>query len=66
MFENCNLVATPLQVYEKFCKDGHNKADEKNYRSMIGSLLYLTATRPDIMFAASYLSRFMQNPSQLH
>ena len=33
---------------------------------MIGSLLYCTATRYDVMFAASYLSRFMQNPSQLH
>ena len=33
---------------------------------MIGSLLYLTTTRPDIMFAISFLSRFTQNPSQLH
>ncbi|XP_019055114.1 PREDICTED: uncharacterized protein LOC109115476 [Nelumbo nucifera] len=33
---------------------------------MIGSLLYLTATRPDIMYAVSLLSRFMQNPSQVY
>ena len=36
------------------------------FRSLIGCLLYLTSTRPDIMFAASLLSRFMQEPSQVH
>ena len=67
MLENCNLMTTPLQVNEKLCKDdGHNKANEKFYRSMIGSLLYLTSTRPHIMFASSYLSRLIQNPSQHH
>lgn len=64
--ESCNPVTTPLQVNEKLCKDdGSKKADEKVYRSMIGSLMYLTSTRPDLMFSTSLLSRFMHNPSQL-
>ena len=45
---------------------GIDKADDFVYRSIIGSLLYLSATRPDIMFVASLLSRFMHSPSQVH
>jgi len=36
------------------------------YRSLIGSLLYLLATRPDIMYATSVLSRFMHLPIEIH
>ncbi|XP_074341823.1 secreted RxLR effector protein 161-like [Apium graveolens] len=54
-------------VSEKLSKDdGTSRVDNSLYRSLVGSLLYLTATRPDIMFAATLLSRFMQNPSQIH
>ncbi|CAL2225682.1 unnamed protein product [Prunus armeniaca] len=63
----CKTVATPLITNEKLRKeDGSSKANESVYRSLIGSLLYLTTTRPDIMYATSLLSRFMQNPSQIH
>ncbi|BBN69933.1 NAD(P)-binding Rossmann-fold superfamily protein [Prunus dulcis] len=41
-------------------------ADESEYRQIVGSLLYLTATRPDIMFASSLLARFMHNPTRKH
>ena len=66
MLENCNFITTPLKANEKLCKhDGQEETYQRIYRSMIDSLLYLTVTRPDLMFAASYLSRFMQSPSQL-
>ncbi|KAL4290702.1 hypothetical protein GQ457_14G020890 [Hibiscus cannabinus] len=42
------------------------KVDAKEYRSIVGSQLYLTATRPYLMFAASLLSRFMTEPSDVH
>jgi len=65
--ESCNPVATPLAVNEKLSKaDGDAKADVTQFRSLVGSLLYLTATRPDIMFSASLLSRFMHSPSLTH
>lgn len=65
--ENCKSVSTPLAHNEKLVKDdGSSKVDSSVYRSLIGSLLYLTATRPDIMFAASLLSRFMQDPNETH
>ncbi|KAK2976087.1 hypothetical protein RJ640_009519 [Escallonia rubra] len=64
---DCNLKATPLIVGEKLKReDGGSKVDATFYRSMVRNLLYLTATRPDIMFAASLLSRFMQAPSHFH
>jgi len=47
-------------------EDGAPKTDGKAYRSLVGSLLYLTSTRPYIVFAVNYLSRFMQSPSQIH
>ncbi|GKV37173.1 hypothetical protein SLEP1_g45232 [Rubroshorea leprosula] len=65
--ENCKPVATPLVQNEKLSKDDQEtKVDSSYYRSLIGSLLYLTATRLDLMFAASYLSRFMSTPSKFH
>ncbi|KAL0449217.1 UNVERIFIED_CONTAM: Retrovirus-related Pol polyprotein from transposon RE1 [Sesamum latifolium] len=61
----CKSVDTPMAPNEKLKKDdGAKRVASSTYRSLIGSLLYLTATRPDIMFATSVLSRFMQDPSQ--
>nr|GEZ33283.1 putative ribonuclease H-like domain-containing protein [Tanacetum cinerariifolium] len=46
---------TPMDKYNPWGKDGTGKdVDLHLYRSMIGSLMYLTASRPDIMFAVSY------------
>ncbi|XP_038984427.1 secreted RxLR effector protein 161-like [Phoenix dactylifera] len=65
--DRCKSVSTPLVENEKLKKDdGAKKADAKMYKSLVGSLLYLTATRPDIMFAANLLSCYMQEPSQNH
>jgi hypothetical protein len=40
--------------------------DQKVYRSMIGSLLYLCASRPDIMFSVCMCARFQSNPMEVH
>jgi hypothetical protein len=40
--------------------------DQKEYRSMIGSLLYLTATRPDIQFSICLCARFQVSPRISH
>lgn len=42
------------------------KVNETLFKQMVGSLMYLTATRPDLMFAVSMISRFMSNPTELH
>jgi hypothetical protein len=47
--------------------DGDDKAvDEKVYRSMIGSLIYLCASRPDIMLSVCMCARFQANPKECH
>jgi hypothetical protein len=52
---------------DKFNKeDGTPRVDEQKFRTLIGCLLYLTATRPDILYATSLLSRFMHCPSKIH
>ena len=64
---DCRFVVIPLAANEKFRKDdGEKKANSSLYRSLIGSLLYLSSTRSDIMFASNLLSIFMQETSQVH
>jgi hypothetical protein len=65
--ESCKSTSTPMNLKEKFSKnDGTNKADEGQYRNLIGCVMYLTATRSDIAFSVSLLSRFMHCASELH
>ena len=40
--------------------------DQKLYRGMIGSLLYLTTSRPDIMFSVCLCARYQSNPKKSH
>ncbi|GKC13389.1 retrovirus-related pol polyprotein from transposon TNT 1-94 [Tanacetum coccineum] len=50
--ENCNTVPTPMVEHAKLKLDLVGKpVDHTDYRRMIGSLMYLTSSRPDIMFA---------------
>ncbi|XP_049357591.1 secreted RxLR effector protein 161-like [Solanum verrucosum] len=65
--EECKLISTPMNKNEKLYKeDGGEKVDEGYYRSLIGCLMYLTTTRPDILFVVSLLSRFMICASEMH
>ncbi|GJV72715.1 putative ribonuclease H-like domain-containing protein [Tanacetum coccineum] len=51
-YTDVKFVSTPVDLEKPLVKDGDaTDVDEHLYRSMIGSLMYLTASRPDIMFA---------------
>ncbi|CAL8134899.1 unnamed protein product [Prunus armeniaca] len=64
---DCKPVSIPLVATEKLIKDdGSGAADEENYRKLVGSLLYLIATRPDVIYATSLLARYMHGPSNKH
>ncbi|GJR08707.1 retrovirus-related pol polyprotein from transposon RE1 [Tanacetum coccineum] len=63
----CKPVTSPLVYKCKLSKDdGKNLANPTRFRSIVGSLLYLTISRPDLAFAASFLLRFMGDPSSSH
>ena len=58
---------TPMSTTTKLNKDENGKpVDEKRFRGMIGSLLYLTASRPDIMFATCLCAHFQSSPRESH
>ena len=58
--EDCKLMSTPMNQKEKLSKeDGIEKVDEAHFRSLIGCLMYLSETRPDILNIVIILSRFM-------
>ena len=51
----------------KLTKDeGGVEVDSTVYKQMVGSLMYLTATRPDLMFIVSLISRYMERPTESH
>ena len=46
--------------------DGSPLVEDKTYRGMIGSLLYLTASRPDIIFSVGLCPHFQSKPNGIH
>ncbi|KAL0462187.1 UNVERIFIED_CONTAM: putative mitochondrial protein [Sesamum latifolium] len=46
--------------------EGQDLEDATMYRKLVGSLIYLTLTSPDISFAIGVMSRYMQNPKKSH
>ena len=65
--EDCKPVSTPMITGCKLCvNDGSTDLDQKLYRSMIGSLLYLTVSRPDIMLVVGIVARYQASPKQNH
>ncbi|XP_039119918.1 uncharacterized mitochondrial protein AtMg00810-like, partial [Dioscorea cayenensis subsp. rotundata] len=60
-------IASPMNSNKKLSlKDISGNADPTRYRKIIGGLLYLTHTRPDLAFAVGVVSRFMQAPTTHH
>eukprot|EP01018_Ginkgo_biloba_P036522 Gb_16091 [translate_table: standard] len=65
--QNNKAVITPISMGVKLSKeDERRKVDSTLYKSLVGSLMYLTETRPDIIYAVSLISRFMENPYDAH
>jgi len=63
----CKPAASLMTTNEKLLQDdGATKIDSKYFKSLVGSLIYLTNSRPDILYYVSIISRFIENPSKLH
>nr|GFB43589.1 retrovirus-related Pol polyprotein from transposon TNT 1-94 [Tanacetum cinerariifolium] len=66
-FESCDPVDTPMVKKSKLDEDKEGKAiDPSHYRGMIGTLLYLTASRPDLEFAICMCARYQARPTEKH
>jgi hypothetical protein len=65
--EDSKAMTTPMSTTTALDADEEGEhMDQKEYRSMIGSLLYLTATRPDIQFSVCLCARFQASPRTSH
>ena len=65
--EDCKPSLTPLPEGFTLSKNSDTPpVDPTLYRMLVGKLLFLTKTRPDLTYAVSVVSRFMQNPQDAH
>jgi hypothetical protein len=65
--EDCKPVITPLQTSCKLSKDDDSKStDQRKYRSMIGSRLYVTTSRPYVMQTVGQVAQFQAAPKESH
>ncbi|GJU71228.1 putative ribonuclease H-like domain-containing protein [Tanacetum coccineum] len=66
-FTEVKTTSTPMETQKPLLKDEDGEeVDVHMYRSMIGSLMYLTSSRPDIMFAVCACARYQVNPKVSH
>ncbi|GKC14316.1 retrovirus-related pol polyprotein from transposon TNT 1-94 [Tanacetum coccineum] len=63
--DNCHSIGTPLATKPKLDVDlSREPVDQSDYRSKIGSLMYLTSSRPDLVQAVCYCARYQARPTQ--
>ncbi|GJY44607.1 uncharacterized mitochondrial protein-like protein [Tanacetum coccineum] len=66
-FTEVKTASTPMETQKPLLKDEDGEeVDVHMYRSMIGSLMYLTSSRPDIMFVVCVCARYQVNPKVSH
>ncbi|GJR87584.1 hypothetical protein Tco_0211595 [Tanacetum coccineum] len=65
--ETCDPVGTPMEIKDKLDLDQNGSpVDATKYRSMIGALMYLTSSRPDIVHATCLCARYQAKPTEKH
>jgi hypothetical protein len=65
--EDYKPVTTPMQTSCKLRKNDDSKSTyQRKYRSMIGSLIYVTTSRPNVMQAVGQVARFQATPKESH
>nr|GEZ90829.1 retrovirus-related Pol polyprotein from transposon TNT 1-94 [Tanacetum cinerariifolium] len=65
--ESCDPVGTPMEIKDKLDLDQNGTpVDATEYRSMIGALMYLTSSRPDIVHATCLCARYQAKPTEKH
>ncbi|GKA36087.1 hypothetical protein Tco_0722578 [Tanacetum coccineum] len=65
--ESCDPVGTPMKIKDKLNLDQNGSpVDATKYRSMIGALMYLTSSRPNIVHATCLCARYQAKPTKKH
>jgi hypothetical protein len=64
--DSYNAVNTPIATGLKLSREEGRSADSTVYKSLVGSLRYLTMTRPDILYGVGLVSRYMETPRESH
>nr|GFB33240.1 retrovirus-related Pol polyprotein from transposon TNT 1-94 [Tanacetum cinerariifolium] len=65
--ESCDPVGTPMEIKDKLDLDRNGTpVDATKYRSMIGALMYLTSSRPDIVHATCLYPQYQAKPTEKH
>nr|GFB93920.1 retrovirus-related Pol polyprotein from transposon TNT 1-94 [Tanacetum cinerariifolium] len=63
---SCDSVGTSMATKHLDADLSGTPVDQTKYRSMVGALMYLTASRPDIMHATCYCARYQAKPTEKH
>nr|GFC47524.1 uncharacterized mitochondrial protein AtMg00810-like [Tanacetum cinerariifolium] len=65
--ESCDPVGTPMEIKDKLdLYQNRTPVDATKYRSMIGALMYLKSSRPDIVHATCLCARYQAKPTEKH
>ncbi|GJZ56032.1 hypothetical protein Tco_0611225 [Tanacetum coccineum] len=65
--ESCDPVGTPMLEKSKLDEDTQGKAvDPTHYCGMVGTLMYLTSSRPDLVYAICMCARYQARPTEKH
>nr|GEW93321.1 retrovirus-related Pol polyprotein from transposon TNT 1-94 [Tanacetum cinerariifolium] len=65
--ESCDIMDTPMVEKYKLDEDTQGKAvDPTHYRSMVGTLMYLTSSRPDWVYVVCMCARYQARPTEKH
>ncbi|GJS36080.1 retrovirus-related pol polyprotein from transposon TNT 1-94 [Tanacetum coccineum] len=63
---SCDSIGTPMATKHLDADVSGTPVDQTKYRSMVGALMYLTASRPDIVHATCYCARYQARPTEKH
>ena len=63
---DCKSISTPLDRTVKLRPDSGKVCDPTRFRQIVGSLIYLTITRPDLNYPVGVISQFMARPTEEH